>query len=83
MQSRKKNSKKHKFCVCQQSMEIKSYVYEVLYIRNALKEWRVNSFISLVNEAGLLSLMNDKNLVVWGRWVSITFKNKLLGNKIA
>ena len=41
-------------------MEIKSYVYEVLYIQNALREWRVHSFISLLNEVDLLSLMNDK-----------------------
>ena len=41
------------------------------------------SFLSFSNEVGLLSLMNDKNLVVWGRWVSITFKDKFLGNKIA
>ena len=50
IQSRKKIQKKkkpHKFCVYQQSMEIKSYVYEVFYIHNALREWRVHSFISL------------------------------------
>ena len=41
-------------------MEIKSYVYEVLYIHNALREWRVHSFVSLLNEVDLLSLMNDK-----------------------
>ena len=42
-------------------MEMKSYVYEVFYIHNALREWRVHSFINLLNEVDLLSLMNDKN----------------------
>ena len=41
-------------------MEIKSYVYEVLCIHNALREWSVHSFISLLNEVDLLSLMNLK-----------------------
>ena len=41
-------------------MEIQSYVYEVMYIHNALQEWSAHSFISLLNEVGLLSLMNDK-----------------------
>ena len=40
-------------------------------------------FLVLLNEDGLLSLMNDKNFVVWGRWVLIIFKNKFLRNKIA
>ena len=86
MHSRKKKSKKHKFRVYQRSMEIKSYAYEVLHIHNALQEWnlsKVHGFLSFLNEVGLLSLMNDKNLVVWGRWILITFKNKFLGNKIA
>ena len=46
-------------------MENKSYAYEVLYIYNALQEWnlfRMHNFLSLLNEDGLLSLMNDKNL---------------------
>ena len=47
IQKKKKKKKKHKFCVYQQSMEIKSYAYEVFYIHNALREWRVHSFISL------------------------------------
>ena len=46
-------------------MENKSYAYEVLYTYNALQEWnlfRMHNFLSLLNEDGLLSLMNDKNL---------------------
>ena len=46
-------------------MENKSCTYEVLYIHNALQEWnlsRMHNLISLLNEDGLLSLMNNKNL---------------------
>ena len=67
-------------------MENKSYAYEVLYIHNTLQERnlsRIDSFLSLLNEDGLLSLMIDKHFVVWGRLVLITFKDKFLRNKIA
>ena len=46
-------------------MENKSCIYEVLHIHNALQEWnlsRMHNLISLLNEDGLLSLMNNKNL---------------------
>ena len=67
-------------------MENKSYVCEVLYIRNALQDLNLSwmdNFLSLLNEDGLLSLMNDKNFVVWGRWVLIIFKSKFLRNNFA
>ena len=48
-------------------MENKSYAYEILYVDNALQEWnlsRMYSFLSLLNEGALLSLINDKNFLV-------------------
>ena len=47
-------------------MENKSYAYEVLYLHIALQEWNLSTmprFLSLLNEGGLLSLMNDKHFL--------------------
>ena len=83
--SRKKNQKSTNFAFVNSLWKI-SYAYEVLYIHSALQEWnlsRMHNLLSLLNEYGLLSLMNDETFVVWGSWVLIKKKNKFLQNKIA
>ena len=52
-------------------MENKSYAYEVLHIHNVLLEWnlsrsRMHSALNLLNESGLLMLMNNKKLCSLG-----------------
>ena len=68
----------------QQSMENKSYAYEVLYLHDALQEWNLSTmqrFLSLLNEGGLLTLMNDKHFLDLGRRVLITFFEIKFPNK--
>ena len=64
-------------------MENKSCAYEVIHIYNALQEWnlsRMHNFLSFLNEDGLLTLMNDKNLGKVG--FNYFRKQKFLRNKI-
>ena len=84
--SRKKNPKSTNFAFINRLWKIK-----VMPMKCCIYTMRCRSetypgctiFLVLLNEDGLLSLMNDKNFVVWGRWVLIIFKNKFLRNKIA